>query len=453
MSRIQLRNCSVFLVDGFKGTAKVNQPSPAPANGNTTLVIDTLAGTPQSVTMIPVGAGFSVVGSSRVRYQITAVNNNEQQTVTITNATGGTFTLTFSGQTTAAIAYNAAAAAVQTALENLSNIAPGDVVVTGSAGGPWTVEFQGVYAATDVALMTVGAASLLGTNEKQTVAIDDATSSGTFTLTYSGQTTAAIAYNANAAAVQSALEALSNIEVGDVEVTGGPGPGTDWVVEFKATLGSTDVAMMTGNGTLLVGGSTTVTITETIKGVTPASTCIVAHPGATTWKLTFTPALATADGIPADDAVITLLPQYIEIKVGDGDAKYTEGNTYVYDKDRGMLDTVREGDDVPVDVSLSFTFEHVKTGSGEAITPIDALKKENGAVGWYSSSDDQCEPYSVDVVIINDPPCGVAQSENWTFTDFRSEKRDFDIKNASIAVSGKCNAVEPTITRGAWLNW
>ena len=56
---------------------------------------------------------------------------NETQTVRVTNATGGTFTLTFNGQTTAPIAYNATAAQIQAALEALSNIAAGDILVTG----------------------------------------------------------------------------------------------------------------------------------------------------------------------------------------------------------------------------------------------------------------------------------------------------------------------------------
>lgn len=88
---------------------------------------------------------------------------NEVQTVTITGApTGGTFTLTYSGQTTSGIAYNASAATVQTALEALSNIAPGDVVVTGAAGGPYTVTFGGLLVETNVAEMTASAASLTG---------------------------------------------------------------------------------------------------------------------------------------------------------------------------------------------------------------------------------------------------------------------------------------------------
>lgn len=88
---------------------------------------------------------------------------DEVQTATITGGpTGGTFTLTFSGQTTAAIAYNAAAAAVQSALAALSTIGAGNVTVTGSAGGPYTVDFVGTLANTDVAAMTASGASLTG---------------------------------------------------------------------------------------------------------------------------------------------------------------------------------------------------------------------------------------------------------------------------------------------------
>ncbi len=78
---------------------------------------------------------------------------NELQEVMV-DATGGTFTLTYAAQTTAPIAYNASAATVQTALEALSNISPGDVIVTGDAGGPWQVEFSGLLAGTNVAQMT-----------------------------------------------------------------------------------------------------------------------------------------------------------------------------------------------------------------------------------------------------------------------------------------------------------
>jgi fermentation-respiration switch protein FrsA (DUF1100 family) len=55
-----------------------------------------------------------------------------------------------------------------------------------------------------------------GANEAQTVTVTGSPTGGTFTLTYSGQTTAAIAYNASALVVQQRLFALSNIEEGQV---------------------------------------------------------------------------------------------------------------------------------------------------------------------------------------------------------------------------------------------
>ena len=54
----------------------------------------------------------------------------------------GTFTITETnaGQTTAAIAYNASAATLQAALRAGCSTSLGSCVVTGNAGGPWTVD-------------------------------------------------------------------------------------------------------------------------------------------------------------------------------------------------------------------------------------------------------------------------------------------------------------------------
>lgn len=82
---------------------------------------------------------------------------NEQQTVTITGTpTGGNFTLTYAGATTANIAFNAAGSAVQTALEALPNIGPGNVSVAGGPGPgtPYVVTFQNQLGRLDVAAMT-----------------------------------------------------------------------------------------------------------------------------------------------------------------------------------------------------------------------------------------------------------------------------------------------------------
>ncbi|WP_280413482.1 hypothetical protein [Nocardia asiatica] len=100
-----------------------------------------------------------------------AVGSNEIQTVTITGSpTGGTFSLTYQGATTTPLAYNAAAAAVQAALEALSTIGEDNVTVTGSAGGPYTVEFVGDLAELNLPLMTKTANLTGGTSPNVTIA-------------------------------------------------------------------------------------------------------------------------------------------------------------------------------------------------------------------------------------------------------------------------------------------
>lgn len=109
---------------------------------------------------------------------------------------------------------------------------------------------------------------LAGTDEVQQVAITGSPTGGTFTLTFSGQTTAPIAYNASASAVQSALEGLSNIAPGDVTCTGGPLPTTAVSVSFAGgAYDGTDVPQMTSSGTGLTGGtSPAVAVTTTTPG-------------------------------------------------------------------------------------------------------------------------------------------------------------------------------------------
>lgn len=88
---------------------------------------------------------------------------SEVQTVTVNGTpTGGTFTLTFRGATTAGLAYNAAASAVQTALQGLATIGASNATVTGSAGGPYTVTFAAALANTAVDEIVADGSSLTG---------------------------------------------------------------------------------------------------------------------------------------------------------------------------------------------------------------------------------------------------------------------------------------------------
>ncbi|NUP69307.1 MAG: hypothetical protein HOW71_44880 [Nonomuraea sp.] len=105
-----------------------------------------------------------------------------------------------------------------------------------------------------------------GTNEVQTVTITGTPTGGTYTLTFSGQTTSAIAYNATASAVQSALEALSNIASGDVTCAGGPHPGTPVTVTFGGAYAGADVPQMTATGSFTGGTTPAVTVSTTTPG-------------------------------------------------------------------------------------------------------------------------------------------------------------------------------------------
>jgi hypothetical protein len=95
---------------------------------------------------------------------MTALSNEEQLITKSGTVTGGTFTITYSAQTTSAIAYNATNAVVLAALEALSNIAPGDVLLEGGPVNttPLRIIFQGALKGANQTEITVDSGSLTG---------------------------------------------------------------------------------------------------------------------------------------------------------------------------------------------------------------------------------------------------------------------------------------------------
>jgi len=200
------------------------------------------------------------------------LERNEVQEVELEGSpSAGTFTLSYNGQTTAGIAYNAASGAVQSALEALSNIGAENVEVTGSAGGPWTIQFIGALKNQNLALMTgdfsgvTGATDILITlvcnggtaggagNEVQLLTVTGSPTGGTFTVTYGGDTTSELEYNASAATLETALEGLSSIGSGNVEVTGSS--GGPYTVTFIGALGGQSLGNLSTDGSGLTGGT------------------------------------------------------------------------------------------------------------------------------------------------------------------------------------------------------
>lgn len=183
---------------------------------------------------------------------------------------GDTFRLTFQGETTTWTAVGSDPATVEPLLEALTTIGAGNVTVGGLSllNGTLTVTFAGDLAGTNVDLITAQG----GTNAEQQVSIDPATTGGTFLLTFDGETTGAISYDAANADVQAALEALPNIGAGNVLVGQGPIPAQALRVMFQGALSAQDVPSLIGDGSALTGGTTDVTVTEVTAGVSKTIT-------------------------------------------------------------------------------------------------------------------------------------------------------------------------------------
>jgi hypothetical protein len=165
-----------------------------------------------------------------------------------------------------------------------------------------------------------------------------------------------------------------------------------------------------------------------------------------TTAITFAPGLGV--GTYVDAAALTFKPQQITVKIGEGNLTYTEHRDYTYLLDRGWLDTVREPKDVPMDVKLDAVYEHITSGTGEPVCPMDALKGVNSAAEWVSSSPDLCEPFCIDVLVDYNPPCAPTNRELTKFPMFRAETREVNYSAATIVLSGKSFSREPLVYRG-----
>jgi hypothetical protein len=115
----------------------------------------------------------------------------------------------------------------------------------------------------------VGPFMAAGTAEIQVLTGGGTISGGTYTITFNGATTTAIAFNAPAATVQAALEALATIGTGNVVVTGGPVSTTPLTLTFQGQR-SGDIPQITASAASLTGSSPTLTPSTSTPGVAGA---------------------------------------------------------------------------------------------------------------------------------------------------------------------------------------
>ncbi len=220
----------------------------ATAGGNTTITltfIGTLAKLKQDLVTVSKNTLTSAAGTDDV------------QTLTFApTPQDGTFKISFGGQTSVPITFDALAADIQAALENLSSIGAGNVSVTGDMPGPVAITFAGALAKSPQALFT--AASLLQNAASevtavQTIQATNVPDSGNFQIQHGADVSAVLPYNVTAAALQAALRAFPSLPGNSLTVTGSFTTG--FVVTFTGIIGPVSPLTIVGGDTLLLGGN------------------------------------------------------------------------------------------------------------------------------------------------------------------------------------------------------
>lgn len=105
------------------------------------------------------------------------------------------------------------------------------------------------------------------TNEVQRLTVTGAPTGGTGTVTFDGVQSGAINWNSTAAQLQTVLEAMPNIDPGDVAVTGGPWPATPITITFQGKLAAHNWDQMTAADAFTGGSSPTIVPSTITPGV------------------------------------------------------------------------------------------------------------------------------------------------------------------------------------------
>lgn len=139
---------------------------------------------------------------------------------------------------------------------------------------------------------------------------------------------------------------------------------------------------------------------------------------------------------------------FIEIEIGEGNLNWSNRRNIDVVKSRGLLDTIREGDEEPVDVNFQFLWISITGSSGDPPSIEDALYRIGEAAAWVSTNADSHAPYSVNIVIENIPPCEGVEKETIILEWFNHADLSHSLKDGTIDCKGICNITKPIVTRG-----
>jgi hypothetical protein len=398
MAQIDIRNAIVRIKDGYVGpggTSTIN--APAYAAGVSTIVVDNFTGALSN------GDRFLIAGDTTI-YTVTA----HSETL------GNTTSITFSPVLAQAVDDNAVITVYQpnadtATVNNGAGYGPGSSVIAVN-------NFVGAVANGDIV-------EFAGHATNYTITAHTETLGNTTSITISPVLTNAIVDTEVVTFYQPNVDTLLVNHTGTYAI----GTSTIRVTGFSGSVVDGDYFNVGTDTTLY----TVVSHVNTL-GITTS--------------ITFTPSLVVA--APTGTSVV-IQPHQIEVTIGDGNLTYDEKRTFKYIRNRGHLDTVRQDQDEPVDVTLDATWEFLRAVTGDPPTIEDALKQRGQASAWISSSSDTCEPYAVDVEVEYDPPCTGEQREIITLNDFRYESFAHDLKMGTLAMKGKANVTEATVVRVA----
>lgn len=396
MAQIDIRNAIVRIKDGYVGpggTSTVN--APAYAVGATTMVVDSFVGALANNDL------FTIAGDTTI-YKVTAHSETLSNTVSVT----------FTPGLVVAANDNAVITAYQPNVDDL----------TVNNGGGYSIGatvilvngFTGAVANGDKVKFS-GHATLYN------ITAHSETLGNTTSITISPALTSAVINTESLTVYQPNPDTLLVNHVG----TYSPGVSVIRVTGFSGALADFDYFKIGSDDTLYEVTAHSETLSNTT-------------------SITFTPTLVST--ATTGDSV-TIYPHQIEITIGDGNCTYDEKRSFKYIRNRGRLNTVRQEQDEPVEVSVDATWEFLRGASGDPPTIEDTLKQRGQASAWVSSAADKCEPYAVNIEIEYDPPCSGEKRELILLQDFRQETFNHDLKMGVLAIKGKANVTEASVSR------
>lgn len=138
----------------------------------------------------------------------------------------------------------------------------------------------------------------------------------------------------------------------------------------------------------------------------------------------------------------------LEVLGAEGDLSFSETQTAKVIMRRGAVDSLREGDEEPINLSFTIKFEQWEAADGDdtGISVRDALKQTGNAATWVSTGD--CGPYVVDIVFKIKDACNPGAFEVLTFEKFIAEGINFTEAQEynTLAISGRCVSFPPVRT-------